>query len=61
MESISIPVDGLNVNTVTKALKCIRGVAGVDVDLAENLAIVTFDESEVDASVLTDTAAGTRH
>ncbi|MFO2550006.1 heavy-metal-associated domain-containing protein [Alicyclobacillus cycloheptanicus] len=58
---MNISVEGLNVNTVTKALKSIRGVAGVDVDLSENLAIVTFDETEVNGDVLRRAVMGTKH
>jgi len=61
METITMSVEGLNVNAVTKALQRARGVQGVDVDLMTNIATVTFDETELDADHVRQVVQKTHH
>ena len=61
MDVVTIPVNGLNANTVTKALKAVRGVHGVDIDLYQNVATVTFDETEANIAHLEQVVADTCH
>ncbi|MCL6631102.1 MAG: heavy-metal-associated domain-containing protein [Alicyclobacillus herbarius] len=52
MDTVTIPVHGMRMQEVTRALKQIEGVRGVDIDLSENLAVVTYDEDLTDAATL---------
>ncbi|WP_067922937.1 heavy-metal-associated domain-containing protein [Alicyclobacillus shizuokensis] len=52
MDTVTIPVHGMRMQAITRALKQIRGVHGVDIDLSENLAVVTYDEELTDAATL---------
>ncbi|MCF8565173.1 heavy-metal-associated domain-containing protein [Alicyclobacillus tolerans] len=54
MDSMTVPVNGLNPNAVTKALKRVKGVVGVNIDLVEQEATVTFDETIASAQRLRD-------
>jgi copper chaperone CopZ len=58
MDTITIPVRGMRMQAVTRALKQIQGVHGVDIDLAENLAVVTFDETQADRATLVQAVEG---
>jgi copper chaperone CopZ len=61
METVTLSVIGFNVNAVTKALQRSRGVQSVDVDLVENIATITFDETEVNQETLQQVVTGTKH
>lgn len=61
VESLTVSVEGLNVNAVVKTLRRTRGVEGVDVDLGESIATVTFDETEVDSSTVRTLVERTHH
>ena len=61
VDTLTLSVQGLNVNAVTRALRQTRGVEGVDVDLGQNVAVVTFDESETNAGHLQQVVSGTHH
>ncbi|WP_026965769.1 heavy-metal-associated domain-containing protein [Alicyclobacillus pomorum] len=61
METLTLSVKDFNVNAVMRALQRSRGVQDVDVDLVENIATVTFDETEVTSETLRRVVAGTKH
>lgn len=61
MDTLTLSVQGLNINAVTRALRQTRGVEGVDVDLGENIAVVTFDETETTSTHLEEVVSGTHH
>jgi copper chaperone CopZ len=52
MHTITIPVSGMNMNALTKALKGVEGVYGVDIDLWQNLATITYDETIANEGLL---------
>lgn len=61
VDTLTLSVQGLNVNAVTRALRQTRGVEGVDVDLGQNVAVVTFDGSHTNAAHLQQVVSGTHH
>jgi copper chaperone CopZ len=61
VETLTLSVKDCNVNVVMRALQRSRGVQDVNVDLVENIATVTFDETEVTSETLQRVVAGTKH
>lgn len=50
MDTITVKVDDFGAPEITRVLKGTKGVVGVDIDLSERVATVTYDETELDAA-----------
>ncbi|UOF90626.1 heavy-metal-associated domain-containing protein [Fodinisporobacter ferrooxydans] len=61
MNCVTIPVKGMNMNAIAKALKGVQGVSGVDIDLWQNIATVTYDETMADEQHLRQVVNHTIH